>query len=108
MVKKQQSIFTTYTPLMSNVSLRINIVTEEIFGIVWYNGEVRTYDDDRAQLLKDYEDVYNFVKSNDRLGKWLTHYHNFFNYEDGTYLDNMLLSVRNRYKKPFNRYVRYL
>lgn len=93
---------------MSNVSLRINIVTEEIFGIEWGIGEVKKYNDDRGELLKNYDEVYNYVKTRDKLGKWLTHYHNFFNHEDGTYLDNMLLSLRNRYKKPFNRYIRYL
>lgn len=89
---------------MSNISVRINLLTETLFIIEWGVGEVRTYNEQKGQMVKNYEELYQVLKLKDKSGKWLTHYHNLLHYEDGKYLDNMLLSIRRRYNKRFDKY----
>jgi hypothetical protein len=106
MTKNLVSLNTIFSPPQSWVSLRIHIPTEEIFGYKWSVGMVRDFNSTEGVKLNDFDEVYNFVKSNDEVGYWLKHYHNLYSEQDGTYLENMFITLRRRYNKSFSKYVK--
>jgi hypothetical protein len=84
------------------VSLRVNIITEQVFGYVWKNCYQKKYDFNMEYELHNWTELNDFVKRYDSSGYWLKHYHNLFSEQDGTYLENMFFTLRRRYNKPFN------
>ena len=104
-MKEYQLIYTTFSPKYSSVSLCINILTEEIFAYSWDKYQEKKIDLNRGEKMNDYEDICRYIKLNDRSNKWFQHYHNFFGVEDGTYIENMFMTLRRRHNKPLINFI---